>query len=95
MNGPNKNGYWHGSAPTKLEDGHRVITKEIDAKRTGVWLGEGPAGFALLAGAPAEKIQTVPGGVMIAFSFTPMQLRYLRGVINGLLEPYDNAAVKG
>lgn len=94
MAGPNKNGNWHGPAGQTLEDGTRTIAGEVSARRTGVWIGEGPAGFALLCGAPADKLQAIDGGVMIAFSFTPMQLRYLRGVINGLLAPLDAAAPK-
>jgi hypothetical protein len=91
---PNKDGYWHGAAPTSLQEGTKVIAGEINARRTGVWFGEGPAGFAMLAGAPDDKLQAIEGGVLIAFSFTPMQLRYLRSVINGLLAPLDEARAK-
>lgn len=63
---------------------HDVHT-EVANGRTGLWIGNGPAGFALLVG--ACKVQPLGAGAMIGVSLTAASLIALRARIDSLLEP--------
>lgn len=63
---------------------HEVHT-EVANGRTGLWLGNGPAGFALLVG--AGKVQPLGAGAMIGVSLTAASLVALRARIDSLLDP--------
>lgn len=64
--------------------GMDYIGGELASGRTGVWVGRGPAGFALLVG--SQQTRDVGLGKVIGVSWTPAQLRQLQARIGELLK---------
>ena len=68
-----------------VSHGIEAVHADLSHGRTGLWLGNGPAGFALLVG--AHKVQPLGSGAMIGVSLTAASLVALRARIDSLLDP--------
>lgn len=77
----------------EIPAGIDYVASELRAGRTALWVGNGPAGFALLAG--AERPREVPGGRVIAVSLSPALLRKLHARIGELLDGHKPPPIDG
>lgn len=77
----------HPLAGDEVDQGMRYISEEIAAGRSGIFLGRGPAGFALIVGSP--RAVQLGAGIGIGCSLTPAGLSLLHDRILGLLHGTD------
>lgn len=73
--------------------GMDYVASELRAGRTALWVGKGPAGFALLAG--ADRPRELGRGRLIAVSLSPALLRQLHERIGQLLEGHRAPPIDG
>jgi hypothetical protein len=68
-----------------VDQGLRVVGAELAVGRPGLFVGRGPAGFSLVAGAVGSGTAEVGSGHMVAISLNEAGLRALRDRIDSLL----------
>lgn len=57
--------------------GLREVGAQLAVNRGGLFIGRGPGGFALVAGAVGDGVQLAANGAMVAVSLSPAGLRGL------------------
>lgn len=57
--------------------GLREVAAQLAVNRGGLFIGRGPGGFALIAGAVGDGVQPTANGAMVAVSLSPAGLRGL------------------
>lgn len=68
-----------------VDQGLRVVGAELAQGRAGLYVGRGPGGFAIVAGAVGAGTAEVGHGHMVAVSINEGGLRALRDRIDSLL----------
>jgi hypothetical protein len=74
------------AADSDVQQGMREVGAEVAQGRAGLFVGRGPGGFALIAGAVGAGTAEVGHGHMIAVSLTVGGLKALRDRIDSLLK---------
>ncbi len=75
----------------EIPAGMAYVGEELASGRTGVWIGRGPAGFALILG--GHRAVDLGGGKVLAASLTPSGLRKIQARIAELLDEQGHGAV--
>jgi hypothetical protein len=68
-----------------VEQGLREVSESLHRGVAGLFVGRGPAGFAVIAGAIGKGVVGAGHGHMVAVSMTEAGLRALRDRCNSLL----------
>jgi hypothetical protein len=68
-----------------VEQGLKEVGESLARGTAGLFVGRGPGGFAIVAGAPARGAVASGTGHMVAVSMTAAGLRALRDRCNSLL----------
>jgi hypothetical protein len=68
-----------------VDQGLRIVGAELAQGRAGLYIGRGPGGFAVVAGAVGKGSAEVGSGHMVAVSLNEAGLRALRDRVDSLL----------
>ena len=74
------------ASDSDVQQGLREVGAEVAQGRAGLFVGRGPGGFAIVAGASGAGTAEVGHGHLIAVSLTEGGLRALRARIDSLLD---------
>ena len=77
----------------QIPAGMQYVSEELRAGRSACWVGNGPAGFALLTN--AQRPSVTRDGSIVAISMTPALLRKLHARIGELLGEHKPPPIDG